>query len=109
MDDNDKNTIRQIESALMGVQWNSDHNDTLFFFPTSTPGARGIVRAGDKKIVFRFSLEYEVFLKNDSPYIKIIDDKKGEVSQYKIETVNKRLRTLTIVDERGNQSNFKTI
>jgi len=109
MDDNYKNTIQQIESALMGVQWNSDHDDTLFFFPTLTPGARGIVRAGDKKIVFKFSLEYEVFLKNDRPYIKIIDHKKGEVSQYKIETVNKRLRTLTMVDERGNHANFKTI
>ena len=109
MNDKDKNTIQQIESALMGVQWNSDRDDTLFFFPTLTPGARGIVRAGDKKIVFKFSFEYEVFLKNNSPYINIIDQKKGEVSEYKIETVNKRLRTLTIIDKTGHQSNFKTI
>lgn len=108
MNNHEKNTVMQIETALMGVKWNSeDYASTLFFFPTSFPGAKGKLRAGDNKLVFKTPLEYEVFLKDNTPHLKIIDNKKGEVSEYKIEELSKRLRRLTISDRNGNKSNFK--
>jgi hypothetical protein len=110
MNDQYKNAISDIESALMGVKWNNeDHTGTLFFFPTSSPGAKGVMRAGDHKLVFKTPLEYEVFFKDSNPYLHIIDNKKGEVVEYKIERLSKPLRTLTIIDRDGNKSNFKYI
>ena len=110
MNDQEKNAISSIETALMGVKWNSeDHTSTLFFFPPSSPGSKGVMRAGDQKLVFKIPLEYEVFLKDSSPYLHIIDNKKGEVLEYRIERISKPLRTLTIIDPDGNESNFKYI
>jgi len=107
MNDQEKNEIQQVETALMGVKWNSDdHQSTLFFFPTPTPGNKGVMRAGDNHITFKTPLEYEVFLKDSNPYLKIIDNKKGEILEYKIEKLSKPQRTLVIVDQAGKKSNF---
>src|SRR6186713_3368463 len=108
MNDEAKNIIQQIEAALTGVKWNNeDHDGTLFFFPTSTPGAKGVLRAGDRHVNFKARLEYQVFLKGSDPYLAIIDNRKSEILEYKIEKLSKPLRMLTIIDQRGNKSNFK--
>jgi len=80
MNDEEKNIIQQIEAALTGVKWNNeDHDGTLFFFPTSTPGAKGVLRAGDRHVNFKTRLEYQVFLKGSVPYLGIIDNRKSEI------------------------------
>ena len=100
--------IKQTETALMGVRWTNERDgSTLFFFPTPSPGARGIVEAGDNNIIFKRSLEYEVFVKHDGPCLKMIDQEKQEEFGYRIERLSKDLRLLTIVDKSGNQSNFR--
>ena len=80
----------------------------IIFLPPSSPGSKGVMRAGDQRLVFKIPLEYEV-LKDSSPYLHIIDDKKGEVLEYRIERISKPLRTLTIIDSDGNKSNFNYI
>jgi hypothetical protein len=60
-----------------------------FFFPPSIPGAKGIMRAGDSHVIFKTRLEYQVFLKDSNPYLNIIDDRKGEILEYKIEKLSK--------------------
>ena len=107
MNDLERKTIQEIETALMGVKWSSDdHLSTLFFFPTFTAGKKGVMRAGNHHKIFKTPLEYEVFLRESNPYLKIIDDLKGETLEYKIEKLSKKERALVIVDQTGKKSNF---
>ena len=107
MTDNNQQRINEIDGALMGKWTTENKNISFFFLPLGKIVGKGQVEVGDGDLFVSDTLEYQVSIDNNNPFITVFNPKTNQTKRYKILLIDTREKVLNLLTETDKELNFR--